>query len=395
MVEVVSSSGGYLDVTNLDTNITSRNYYTGSQAVGFTLYVIDTELPTHCSVEPSVTCLPNQPFFSAMLATSGQVDLEWGGWVDDPSGVVKYRVELSRLEYDAAAKDLYEMTSLVNHADFMDSNELRYTTSFTLPNEGPYSFVLIVMDTAGNNQYARQIVIYDLSTSLLEDSSKPLVALSGVAENDAYWHNSTSSPIIISGTGHFYSFNLRLENWLAPVRNHTPPVPPEFDDDDRQGIPNALGVTDLSYAILVDQNGGQNGVNVPATFPEITSDIALNSVSISPAGISDGDSVTIWFEAQDFKSNRAQERVLVHIDSSPPLVSSLGLVVSGFDGQVLHATADLLDMNIKFRAWDMHSGLYNIEWSIQTDSGDLVGKGNVPVSSITRVSYLCFYYYKL
>ena len=392
-VDIVSTNGGYLDVTNLDTNTTSRHYYTGSPATGSVLYVVDAEPPTHCSVEAATTCMTNQPIFSASLnSSSAQVDLEWGGWMDDPSGVTSYRVELSRLEYDPVVMDLYEPGTLLDSSEIPDTNQMSYSTSFSLISEGAYSVVLITTDVAGNRQYARQILIYDLSSSLLEDSSKPLTAAAAVAEGSAFWHNSTTSPIIITGRGHFYSPNLQSENWLAPVRNHTPPVPVEFDDEERIGIPNALGVTDISYAVAIDQMGSESGQTAPSTFPHSTSDITLDNVPILPSGIADGDSVTIWFEAEDYKSNQAQERVLVHIDSSPPNVSDLGLVINSFEGQVLHATESFLDLRIRFSASDMHSGLYSIEWSIQTDSGVLIGNGNMPVTNVMRVRLNTYMY---
>ena len=307
--------------------------------------------------------------------------------MDNPSGVTSYRVELSRLEYDSAAMELYEQVTILDSREIPDTDEMSYSTTFSLSSEGPFSIVLIITDAAGNRQYARQIVIYDLSSSLLEDISNPVIASSGVADGNAFWHNSTTSPIIISGRGHFYSPNLQSENWLAPVRNHTPPILVEYDDEERLGIPNALGVTDISYAIIVDQVGGESGLNVSSTFPHSTPDIALDSVPILPSGIADGDSVTIWFEAEDYRSNQAQERVLVHVDSSPPDVYDLGLVLNSFGGQLLLASESFLDMHIRFSASDMHSGLYSIDWRIETDSGVLVGNGNMSVTHIMQVSY--------
>ena len=390
-MEVVSVAGGYLDVTDLDSNETTRHYYTGSEVIGSTLYIIDTELPTHCSMVPSSPCSADQHVLRATLDSSlGQVALVWGGWMDNPSGVTNYRVELSRLLYNSATEMLYEGSSLEVVNEQLHTGQQSYLDTVRLNEEGPYSIVLVTTDMAGNRQYARRIIVYDVSSSLMEDESKPLMAVSGVAEDGAYWHNSSSSPIIISGQGHFFNLNQTAEDWLAPVSNHTPPVPPEFDDEARRGTPNALGVVEMSYAVLVDQMGGQ-GVTRPASFPNSTSDLALERVAISPAGLADGDSVTIWFQARDFRFNFADERVLVHIDSSPPVVSGLGLVINGVRGQVLHGTQDLLDLNIEFQAADVHSGLYRIEWSIRTDAGE-VGNGNVPITTLARVSCQKLYY---
>lgn len=396
VVEVISISGGHLDIIDLDTNLTTRHYYNGSTVTGSTLYIIDTEKPTHCSVNPGTMCLTNQDILSETLDTSlKQVTLVWGGWLDNPSSVDSYRIELYELVYDTDIEMLRESSTVLQGVNQVHTGQVSYSASVSLVDDGPYSIILVITDAAGNSQYARRTVLLDEISSLLEDDTKPLNAISGIAEGNAYWHNSTTSPIIISGVGHFYNSRIRDENWLAPVANYTQPIPTEFDDSDRDGTPNALGVVEVRYTTIVDQDGGRL-VTRPDSFLNTTSDLAIESVPVSIPNLSDGDSVTIWFEARDFNSKDADENVLVHIDSSPPVVSDLGLVINGVKRQVLHGTQNLLDLNIEFQASDAHSGLYNIDWSIRTDSKD-IGNGIVPVATLNRVSndkqtYLSIYY---
>lgn len=383
---VYTVNGGFLNISNLDENETTSYYYQGSPVIGIALYVIDVQPPVHCSINSS--CHSNQYIldYSRSLSSLG---VTWGGWSDIPSGVADYRVEIAKLIYNEADKILSESETLEssNNLDHTGTTNV-YSATFTLESEGPYSIFLAVADTAGNNQYARRVVVYDDTSVLKTNETKPLIVVGGAKEGEAYWHNSTTDPIIVSGLGHFYNTNLKTSNWLAPVANHTSPIPSYFDDPGQGGIPNAQGVTRLSYDTAVDKTGGTSDISMmePVSFPHETDNLAIDNIPVNFMAV-DGYSVTIWFEAIDFRFNRITDFLLVHIDSTPPEVSGLGLVYNSVSGLVLHGSPSLLDLNIEFQASDPHSGLWSIEWAIhQAGLSDPVGSGTVPVASISKVS---------
>lgn len=340
---------------------------------------------------PSETCLVNQEILQESL-THNSLSVTWGGWTDDPSDIKNYRLEIYKLVYNSGTGMLEKAPSFdrVYEANNEDKPSYLLEPESSLSSEGPYSIVLIITDNAGNQQYARRIIVYDATSSLEEDAAIPLIATSGYPDGTSYWHNSTTTPITISGERHFYNTNLKTTNWLAPIANHTPQVPLEFDDNDRFGVPNALGITQLSFTYLVDQVGGNSIISMtqPSSFPGQTDDLALSNVEV-PVIVNDGDSVSIWFEARDFKNNPpAYEKVLVHIDSSPPVVESLGLVKEGVSNLIfLHGTESLLDLNITFDTFDVHSGLYKLDWSLETDEGIIIAKGQIPVYNYDRVRW--------
>ena len=377
-----------MNITDLDSNITETHRYGGSSITPFSLFVIDTQPPTHCSIVVSQTCLTNQPILTESLVFN-TLQFTWGGWSDMPAQVAKYRIEVYKLEYDSDTEFLDESISTEYSMEFEPEEMDSYSESVSLSGEGPYSIILTITDTAGNRQYARRIIVYDKDSELIEDTNIPLVISSGYEETDinAFWHNSTEEPIVVSGKGHFYNENLKTDNWLAPVVARNPPVPAVFDDEETVGVNNSLGVTSLFYQYVIDQEGGESiaAQNPPASFPFETDDLALAAVEVSP-DVKDGDSVTIWFEAQDFKSNDpAYESVLVHIDSSPPTVEGLGLVKEGVVGLLsLYGSEDLVDLEVTFSAKDTHSGLYSIEWTLDTDLKH-IGSGEIPVTDFTKV----------
>ena len=383
---VYVNNGGILNITNLDENDTTSYYYQGLPIAGIALYVIDVQPPVHCSVNSS--CLSNQGILDHSR-TLGLLSITWGGWSDMPSGVKDYRVEIADLIYNKAEDILLESTTAetVQNPPHAEATSV-YSTTFTLSGEGPYSILLTVTDVAGNKQYARRVFVYDDSSMLKIDTTRPLIAVGGTKEGEGYWHNSTTDPIVVSGVGHFYNTNLKSSNWLAPVANHTFPIPGYYDDPGRHGTLNAQGVTRLSYAIVVDNSGGTSEISTtePVSFPHETDNLAIDNVIVNFTAL-DGHSVTIWFEAIDYRFNTITDSLLVHVDSTPPELGGLELIYNGVGDLDLHGRPSLLDLDIAFQASDPHSGLWSIEWTIhQVGLDEPVGSGTVPVTNITKVT---------
>ncbi len=339
----------------------------------------------------SQTCLGDQESLNESFVFNNRIRLIWGGWSDTPSQVTKYKIEVHKLVYDSESGYLNEEVNTQYEKEIESNDQSSYTDDTnSLPSQGPYSIILFVFDTAGNVQYARRIVVYDEGSELKEDDAIPLVISSGFEEPEinSFWHNSTTEPVVVSGKGHFFNENLKTDNWLAPVSERVPPVLAEFDDEDRYGVNNSLGITSLFFQYIIDQEAGQSvaAQTQPSSFPFETDDLALAAVEFSP-DVSDGDSVTIWFEARDFKNNDpVYESVLVHIDSSSPVVDNLGLVKSGVsDFLSLYGSKSLLNLDVTFEAQDIHSGLDRIQWTLETDS-NFAGSGDVPVTDYDKVN---------
>ena len=361
MVQAYVLNGGFLDILNLDTNETTRNYYSGTPALGTSLYVIDLEAPTHCSLVSLTPCLTNQNLLSlgTEITSSSIVTVTWGGWVDVPSGVTSYVVNVFELvEVDDT---LQESSSRIDLMMYQHTGQNTYEHVATLPNEGPYSFVLQTIDEAGSIRYSRRLVLYDATSILAIDPGSPLQVISAVPATGFLWQNSTTDPLIVSGRGHFYNTNLQTNNYLAPVANYTSAIEPEYDHPletgryPRGGTPNALGVTRLFYTMVIDQEGGssEQSLTQPVVFPFESDDLGIFAVEIS-TDVDDGDSIRIWFQAIDFKFQEQFDSVLVHVDSSPPVLQNLWLEWDGVTGLALHGTETLLDLSIQFQAYDEH-----------------------------------------
>lgn len=380
-------AGGFLDVINLDTGIATRQYYTGTPTIGGAMFILDFQPPVHCSLlVPS--CLAGQPLLSLSgeMVSDSNVSISWGGWLDQPAGVSAYLLTLYRLEQSGGMQ--FEGAQ-IRTTLFNETGQNVYEDMTLLSMEGSYSFVLESFDNAGNIRFSRRLLLFDGSSTLNIDSSAPLIVTSAVNT----WQNSTDNPIIISGRGHFYNSLLRDRNLLAPVADiFNGSISPDYDHPlvqgryPRGGTPNALGVVSLRYDFVIDQAGGQSAASlmVPDTFRFATDDLGIESVSITTA-LEDGDSVTVWFLATDYNFQQVNDSVVVHVDSTPPLLAGLSLVRHGLEGLNLHGQDSLTDLRLAFDVEDEHSGVMSIEWSLGTEQGLAdVGNGNVPVQVVAR-----------
>ena len=353
-------NGGYLDILNLDTNTTARNYYSGTAAVGRASFVIDLEAPTHCSLVGSISCLTNQSILGlgVEITDSDNVTATWGGWLDTPSGITGYTLDVFEM---TEIGNVLQESVMINSEDFNNTGQSVYTFVQSLPNEGPYSFILRSRDVAGNVRFARRLVLFDANSSLEIDDGAPLQVISAVPESGFQWQNSTTDPLIVRGRGHFFNTNLRSSNFLAVVANYTPEIGPEYDHPlstgryPRSGTLNALGVTEVFYDIVIDRMGGasEESLAQPEVFQFQTEDVGIEAVEIRTA-LEDGDSVRIWFMARDFNFREVFDSILVHIDSTSPVVQNLGLEFGGVTDLALHGTGSLLDLNIQFQTYDEH-----------------------------------------
>ncbi len=371
-LRTVTNTGGYLDILDLDSSspLSRRHYYSATPTISTVAMVIDLQPPTHCSLLSTINCLANQNILSLSgdIVTTNEITALWGGWIDTPSGVDSYDISVHYLELS---------NGLLTEGAVLRTNQTRQTgqTSYSditiLPREGPYSFILRSHDIAGNTRITRRTLLYDANSTVEIDLLTPLIVTSATPSTDYTWHNSTQRNITVSGIGHFYNTNLRDVNYLAPLANYSVggSVGVAYDQVlaqgryPREGISNALGIIQLNYDVVIDRVGGNHSTSLtpPTVFPFQTSDIGIESVIIDTE-IRDGDSVTIWFQAIDFRFQNSVDSVLVHVDSSPPVLSDIGLYWNGVGGLSLHGTETLLDLDVRFQSHDPHSGLFSIEW---------------------------------
>ena len=392
MTETAVINGGYLDIRNLDSLTTSRHYYSGTPALGVVKFILDVNPPVHCSLTLSPSCIVGQNLLDPGPGITDETELVvgWGGWLDEPSGILSYSVDVYHMMEVGGA--LREILTPVASVVMNDTGDDGYQWRVNLT-EGAFSVVMRALDLAGNVRYSRSLVLIDFSSQLLIDNSTSLRVESAVPETNYLWVNSTTTPIIISGRGHFYNTHLRHQDLLAPVANFTPVIATDYDhplDEEsypRSGTPNALGVTRMMYQVTSDRVGGASLTSEPSVFSRSTSDLGLEAAELETGELSDGDSVRVWFQAWDYVDHAALDSVLFHVDSSPPVLENLWLEWNGVQQLALHGTESLLDLTIQFSTSDPHSGILSLQYWIGMEPGSAdVAWGQVPVQRVAAVN---------
>ena len=366
--------------------------------MGVVKFVLDVNPPVHCSLTPSSPCIVGQSLLDIGLWITPERELlvSWGGWGDEPAGVVSYSVDVYRMI--EVGGTLGETLPMVTGVVVNETGDLGYQRSANLT-EGAFSVVMRALDLAGNVRRSRRLVLIDSSSQLLIDNTTSLRVDSAVPQTGFLWVNSTTTPVIISGRGHFYNTHLRYQNLLAPVANFTPAIETDYDHPldtgpyPRAGTPNALGVTQLFYQITMDRVGGASLTSEPSVFPHSVSELSLEGVVVETGELSDGDSVRLWFQAADYVDHTATDSVLFHVDSSPPLLEDLWLEWNGVTQLALHGTESLLDLRIVFTVSDPHSGVLSLQFMIGLEPGTSdVALGQIPVQRVAAVNcstHLC------
>ena len=390
------AAGGYLDILNLDTTDVLRHYYQGRAAVEGVVFIIDLQPPVHCSLETPPTCATSE---ERLLSLSGEIVREdsisvtWGGWMDVPSGVLGYQLVVYPL---GESGGLLNEGAAIQTIPYNHSAQMLYEEVVVLPSEGPYSVVLETLDVAGNIRFARRVVLFDNSSYVAADPARPLTVSSAVPQSDYLWQNSTTLPVTVDVEGHFYNSHFQSSDLLAPLGNFSDPLQEQYDQPlvggqlPREGTPNSLGIVRLRYDYLVDQLGGVSlDHDTPPQIFRFSIAPALEEVGVTPQ-LQDGDSVRIWFQAEDFRSQQLSDSVLVHIDSSSPVLNGLVLVRNGVTGLSHHWSETLTSLNIQFDVSDPHSGIMVLEWSIGTETGlNNVGYGSIAVANCSMQQADC------
>ena len=362
--------------------------------MGSVIFILDVNPPVHCSLTSSTTpCIVGQTRLDLGqgITDSNLVDIHWGGWLDEPSGIISYTIDIYHM---SVYEDLLrEVQPSITTAVFNDSSQFEYQYSMNV-SDGAYSVVMKIFDYAGNIRYTRSLILVDNSSQLLVDNTTSLRVETAVPSTDFLWINYTTLPVVVSGRGHFYNTHFLVQDLLATVANYTPAIATEYDHPlesgayPRAGTPNALGVTQMRYNVIIDREGGVSEASLtqPVIFTQTTDDLALEEAVLDiEEELMDGDSVRVWFQASDYLNHEVIDSILFHVDSTSPVLEDLWLEWNGVTQLALHGTESLLDLNIQFHTSDPHSGILSLEYWIGTEPGSMnVAWGQIEVQNVDR-----------
>ncbi|XP_078575733.1 uncharacterized protein LOC144861637 [Branchiostoma floridae x Branchiostoma japonicum] len=385
------TNGGYVVINNHDRSdgvvTRSRQYYEGSEVIHTAHFTYDLRDPVHCSVASS--CSSKLIEFGPQFTKNGSIQLSWPGWSDEGSGVGRYEYVVYKLQPYGDILGMRSVTPITT--GFRNANV--EMAEVTLSEPGTYCFLLTVDDVAGNYQRARRFLIYDDVNNVTVDAHQPLWADSAAVNTSRLWQTNlqnslgTGSKVSLKWPGRYRNLFHHQHKLLAAIEPYNPPIeagyekvtglPPQTRS--RQAIPNTYGIMKVETVFAVDHAGGRN-ITIPSDTWTAVPDVTAEGVDLDIPRV-DGDSVRLWLRAYDIVDNFVQEEVLLHVDSSPPVVQNFWLNRYGVPALAVHHSSDLYTMRFEFEAFDDHSGLHNIHWSLQDflNSSTVHGEGQVAV----------------
>ena len=213
------------------------------------------------------------------------------------------------------------------------------TVSYRPDTPGVFSLVLEVADQANNSIFVRQIFMFDpVSNITINDNSEFYVSSANNA-TEYQWQTNTL-PIEVTWRNHFTNslhdnggFLNKVEKFpeetletghSSKSERVVKSVEDAYDDKDGRrrlvAVPNAHGIVAFHYAYMVDHMGGSTIQLTPndSQFMSILEPEAESHVF--PANTSDGYSMRIWVRALDIMGNQRDDELLLHFDSSPPVI---------------------------------------------------------------------------
>ncbi|XP_022105050.1 uncharacterized protein LOC110986986 isoform X2 [Acanthaster planci] len=368
--DVYSTSGGYMKLYNRDSNnrIETR-YYRGTTSSASSTFTFDFDDPYHC-VDVGRGCRDTILNAGNDVTSEALIRITWQGWSDDHAGIKEYELEVRQL----SGSHGNEMTEIL-HSPAVCNGTASSGHSVTLPHVGVYSVVLAVVDNVSNIKRSRRFVLFDNDpndVTILSDS--PLHVVSATSETNFTWLTNLESgggttTVRLDWTGHFINANHHNQGFLKPIGSYAAgTIHPNYDQyfglRGRAGILNKLGVTQFRAFYDIDHSGGKTTIGVSDSNSDNWRNEATNTQATYDLSLVDGDSIRFWVEARDLAGHFVRDNVLVHADSSPPVIEEFWLVRDGEVNLAAHHSVNLHEMRVVFRAYDIHSGLRTIEWRL-------------------------------
>ncbi|XP_070571273.1 uncharacterized protein [Ptychodera flava] len=392
-VTVKASNGGYVNIRNYDGTsgqytVNPKQYYQGQTVSHTADFTLDYQPPEHCSVTSG--CSDKMIDRGAAITKNGAITVGWSGWSDGLSGILKYEYEVYKMQPYGDVLGYRSIEPIIK--DELDASSTSFTMNLTEPAE--YCVLLTVDDVAGNHIHARRFLIFDDVSVVDIDSTGhyPLWVDSASANTSYLWQtnlqdeNCTGPQVLARWPRHFYNEFHRQNGMLKAIEDHSPPLTSDYEEvtgqppetRSREAIPNINAIVRFEVDYARDHQGGRSIVTPPGNWLDVD-DTLIEGQAFDIPRI-DGDSIRIWVRASDVMGNENRDDVLLHIDSSPPLLHDVFLTRLRLEESPDYDSLIVSKIEISFLAYDDHSGLHTIQWTLIDMSDNIVySEGSVAV----------------
>ncbi|KAK7496778.1 hypothetical protein BaRGS_00011987, partial [Batillaria attramentaria] len=393
-----ASAGGYYNLQDKSTSPRGTETFRQVPKSKRVCFLYDPTKPVHCSQTSSGCSSSSDSILqlSTRLTRTSNISVNIQGWLDpipngaswsSVSGIIKYSLEVHGVDADGTTLSVQDEARKNYTLEWDSASGGPFNRTVSLPEKSAarlYAMILEVHDKAGNVAYARRLVLYDNTSTVLMNSSASLQVVSAEPRAELKWQTNISREVCVKWTGRFHNNELYTNNLLRPVEPDTGRN--IFGDYDQQsgllpvnGTDNVNGIVKFAVAWSRDGSDRTTMADIPDVYSKST---------CLKEPLKDGETYTVWIQATDIMGNQAEDNVTVSIDHTAPSLSVVGLRGRfGLDGLYVHNATGLLSMQLLVHAADPHSGIKTLEWKLGTrDLSDDLGRRAVGVQRMKNVT---------
>ncbi|XP_076087536.1 uncharacterized protein LOC143057950 [Mytilus galloprovincialis] len=396
------STGGYRQLLRNGYHNNQQSYNAIKTENSMELH-FDYDDPVHC-IEDSSCTSGEVPFIIRQDVTKNALNAQASGWKDKLSGISRYVFEVWKMEYSYDHKGLREplinttfnpVPLFIQEVIANASNTISFPTFE--PNEpGVYSTILEVNDKANNSKYARQVAIYDKTSTISTSSAHEINVTTASELSNFTWQTSQFSRIDVTWSGHFVNelhekgyflekildYDPRLDDGSEGRRHDYKKILPGFDDNtgerSKAAIPNKKSIIRFETVCILNVSTSV----VPKTGWEDV--VPLSDNKIFPlSDIRDGDSYQIWIRAHDIMGNSKVDSTAVHFDRSKPSVPVVKKIEYNIEDGAYPFSS-----RVRVSARDEHSGVRQVSFRFIVN-GTLIEKAKKDFLIETKSKETC------
>ncbi|XP_061168898.1 uncharacterized protein LOC133178166 [Saccostrea echinata] len=358
--------------------------YSDTVATKTRCYFYDSDPPQHCKILG--TCTESPVIVSSPLTKSPVVTISFQGWQDvSPaassifaSGIQHYELYVREMVNGVPGKLTMDTTPQTGTLQCKTCSS--FTVSLPTGNQPMlYAFVLEAVDVALNVRQARSFILYDNVSTIVTHSLHSLVVTSASMATNRKWQTNQGN-VCYSWQNLFYNDKFVHYNPLLPVEPEPHGlIPSSYDifpgQFSQSGTKNIHGIVKFTYSVSKEKKN--------IFLNETIKDVTNETICLSVPDMKDGEIISFSITAIDISLNKLTDSTYHYIDSTPPIIEDTWLIKNGRSQLFVHNSKDLSKMTMEFESFDLHSGLFKIEWVFGTlDDRQILGQGAIGIRKL-------------
>ncbi|WAR13863.1 hypothetical protein MAR_003968 [Mya arenaria] len=372
-------SGGYVVSKNEYSIDDPPRPYDKPRATRELCYRFDSSSPVHCQETHECSFEPLE--IRDRITRNPVIPVKFRGWQDPipengnqehASGIESYTITVNEVVPPNGTLGSSIFSTKVNASV---SNVYLNLTSDTTK---LYCISIETKDVADNIQQARRFVLYD-KTSSVESLEEDLFFITSASKQTNHDWQTHHNDICIEWEGYFYNkfyMNNKLLNPVTPAPFNLIPIDSVYEQN--KGLLPVSGTTNVDGIIQFNLNWLRfDRFGFKGSYEQAVQNFTRQRTCKS-LNMSDGDTFVFHVDAIDIVNNSLVRNRTVFIDRTIPNVNNIYLVKNGEHMLFVHDSTELSTMLLYFEAFDIHSGVQNVLWKLETSDRSLtLGDGAI------------------